>query len=45
MRLWGTVREAPGEKTEAFLPQVHFVDWIVLGHDVTPPVTDVYINL
>jgi hypothetical protein len=29
----GELREAPGEKAEDLLPQVHFVPWTVLGHD------------
>jgi hypothetical protein len=42
---WGTVREAPAQKAEGLLPQVHFVPWIVLGCDLVHPVTNIYIQL
>ena len=41
---WGTVREAPAQKAEGLLPQVHFVPWIVLGCDFRAPVTNTYIQ-
>lgn len=39
---WGTVREALRGKTEGLLPQVHYVLWIVPGHDITHPVLIIY---
>jgi hypothetical protein len=42
---WGTVGGAPGKKAEGLLPQVHFVPWIVLGHDFMPSVTNIYTSL
>ena len=39
---WGTIREAPEQKTEAHWPQVHFVPWIVLGHDFVSLVTSIH---
>ena len=38
------VREAPGNKGEGFVLQVHFVPWIVLGHDFVPSVTNIYVQ-
>lgn len=35
---WATVREAPGNKAEDLLLQVHYVPWVVLGHSFMPPV-------
>lgn len=41
----GTVRGAEGKKAGGLLPQGHFVPWIVLGCDLMPSVTDIYIQL
>ena len=38
------MREAPEEKAEGLLSQVHFVPWTVLGRDFVPPVTNIYIQ-